>query len=143
MKIIIDIPQDFNFHIEVKNELTEFLDNYNITFPAKDSKYYELHKTYIHIDKLDLDELLNDSNNYHALAFRTPGATRGAIFIKEINHNVMSNGNKQIISIEYEILDIEFIEDTCFKILKTYSRDVVYAARRNLIGSTIILNINK
>ena len=137
--IKINIPADLCGSIEIYNELTNFLDRYNIVLPIGDD-YRELVKTYIHIDNLDVKELLYNLNNFHVLSFRIPGATRGGIRIKEVNRTQESN--KDNIIIEYEIVDIEFIEETCFTIFKAYTPDVVNASKKEIIGTKLIININ-
>lgn len=144
--IIIELPKMTNFITEVHNELTEFLDQYNIILSKlpKDDIYRDLHKTYIYIDHTDIFDLLSIRNNQmQTLAFRIIGATRGGIYIRELNRTGISDGKETITRIEYEIIKIEFIPSTCFECLKAYSKDVINASNNKLIGTKIIIDIHQ
>ena len=140
--IIMELPNAPKISLEVRNELTNFLDRYNISLLLMDDDVYrDLHKTYIYIDKYDIRFLLNNIDLFYVLSFRTPGATRGGIHIREIERNKDKETN--ITTIEYEITNISFIESSCFRILKTYRREVIEASKNKFIGSKLIIKIQE
>jgi hypothetical protein len=137
--IHIEIPNDSKFSHEIRNELTEFIDKYRIYKNIPKDEYKDLFTTYIHIDNTDVYDLLHNKNDISILAFRIPGATRGGIYIRQINRTDTDID----INIECEIMKVSFCEDTCFKIFKTYSRKVVDATNNMVLGTKILLTIKK
>lgn len=83
-------------------ELTEFFDKY-FTSDIKKANV-TLWRTYLWND---LDK--NDDGTFR-ISFRVPGATRGGLILKRINYN------------EFQILNIHFIEDTCFGQFQCYDK---------------------
>lgn len=142
--IIINIPKNIEYSIEIKNELTDFLDKYNILLQENNQDVHEYVKTYIDIDTFDIKSILNDNVDTYNLSFRIPGATRGAFEIKETQRETISNdNNEKYIKIEYDIISVDFCESSCFGPLHAYTKDVIDASKENIVGTKIIFYINK
>ena len=143
-KMIINIPKSFDFSIQIENEITKFFENYNIEYHTIcDETFRELHKTVIELDKVDIEQMINNNDGYIVLQFRIIGATRGGIYIKELERSINMDNNEIIISITYQILYVEFIETTCFTTFNVYSRNIINATEKELTGKNIIINIYK
>ncbi len=137
--ITIEIPKGMT-HIEIRNKITKFFDQYSISFTG--DKFNEWHSTYISLFDFDINDLL--LNRYEPiLAFRIVGATRGGIHLKEVKREGQYASGEMIYSIHYIITEIEFIESTCFESFKVYSRDIIEDSKRELLGKDIIINIHK
>ena len=142
--IIIEIPAEFDFWLEIRNELTKVLDKYRIKELTDRMSYYdELLSTYIHIDELDIGDLLEikEPDECRYLAFRLVGATRGAFLLKEIKRTDIPDDN--IIKIDYTVTSVEFIESTCFGKLKAYTDNIIKESNDEIIGTNITISINK
>lgn len=127
----IEIPKNLEMSLEIKNDITKFLDRYNILLPHIDSQYYEMMETYIDIDKIDVRQAIEDGG-FSFLSFRIPGATRGSIKLEKVHvHKEFT---------KYKIVSIDFIESTCFETLKAYRRGVVEASNTEFCGKEIIIN---
>ena len=124
---------------EVRNEITEFLDKYLHNYDELNEEYKSLMSVYFDFDIFDIRELLIQNNKEKWLIFRVPGATRGGFLLKEINRY---NDQPNSISIRFEIIKIEFIEDTCFKVFNIFSRDVIDASNNEFLNKEIIIRIN-
>lgn len=143
--IKIDVPKEFGYCLEIRNELTNFIDQFNLQLDDIDEAYKDLSTTYIHIDTSDLDELSKLNNDDKVLVFRIVGATRGGLKLHELERTCYHDANSMTYytNIEYEIVDVEFIESTCFDVFKVYDRRVVDVTKRELIGVHITISIQK
>ena len=136
---IINIPEGLKYYGEIKNEITHYLDRFNLTFP-KDEDYRDVHRTYISLFNNEIAELIDEVGT-HDLSFRIVGATRGAIFINEISREMNTIDDHIQYTIVYEIKNIEFFEDVCFGTLKAYKREVIEKSNKKFRGNKLIMNI--
>jgi hypothetical protein len=142
MSNIINIPKKHNGYIEVKCDLTHYLDTFRIdNYADLDTPYNEIMETYILIDKLDIKDMVECDTNMITLAIRIPGATRGALLLKVSNRNIVWETYNCIITVEYEITDIQFERSTCFDTFKVYSENIISDARKELINKKVTINI--
>lgn len=136
----IELQKDTKYVFELRNEITDFLDKYNISSP-EDDDYRDIHKTYISIFNSDISEFINNDNDVQVLSFRIVGATRGGIYLKELHRDSLIVNNNPTISIHYEIKNIEFCNSTCFECFKAYKKDVVADSNKKFRGKELIINI--
>ena len=142
--IEINVPKHFDYCLEIRNEITEFLDKYNIQLlQLTNDEYKDFHTTYIHIDISDIGEILQ-TNNTITILFRIVCATRGGIELREVERTVNTIDIDNIeYTVKYNISDIKFIESTCFDKFKAYSRDIIDDSIKELIGTSITFIIQK
>lgn len=139
--IKIEVPRCIKYNIEIRNELTKFIDQFNIHLTNNpNEKYSKLYDTYIHLDKSDIANLLND--RIVVLSFRIVGATRGGIYLHEIKRrgSTFHEDISHDIEIDYEIFDIEFIESTCFDVFEVYDRKILKTSKNELIGTNVTIS---
>ena len=135
--IIIEIPMNFNYAVEIKNEIKKFIDRYRVDeFNDERLKdYRDVFETYIAIDRCNIEDLLANTQLYF-LSFRVPGATRGKIELQRICDD--QNNNYTNTEYLYRIVDIHFIDETCFtRSFHVYDRSVINAVKSEFTNTTV------